>query len=247
MTVNSEEDLVKLKRIGRIVALALQEMSQHLAPGVTTRELDDIGRAFLEQNGARSAPELAYHFPGATCISVNEEAAHGIPGERIIQAGDLVNLDVSAELDGYFADTGASFGVPPVSPERQRLCECTRAALRTAINAARAGRPLNVIGQAVESQAQRHGLRVIGALGGHGVGRHLHEEPRSVPNYFDPRDPRRLKEGMVIAIEPFLTTGNGLILESRDGWTLRTADGRPLAQYEHTIVVTRDRPIVLTA
>ncbi len=246
MTVDSEQDLERLKEIGRIVALALQAMSQKLEPGITTRELDEAAKAVLEKHGAHSAPQVMYNFPGATCISVNSAAAHGIPGDRVIQAGDLVNLDVSAELNGFFADTGASIPVPPVRPEIQQLCNCTRQALMSAIEAAKAGKRLNVIGKAVDTQARRGGYNVIRALQGHGIGRSLHEEPRNIRNYFYRRDLRVLREGMVIAIEPFLTSGEGNIYEDNDGWTLRTVDGAIPAQYEHTIVVTRDAPIILT-
>ncbi len=246
MTVDSEQDLERLKEIGRIVALALQAMMQKLQPGVTTRELDAAGQAVLQEHGARSAPQFVYNFPGATCISVNTAAAHGIPGERVIQPGDVVNLDVSAELNGYFSDTGATVPVPPVAPEIERLCTCTRTALNNAIHAARAGQPLNVLGKAVEMQARRCGYQVIRPLHGHGIGRALHEEPRNVRSYFYRRDRRVMHEGMVIAIEPFLTAGEGNIFEDTDGWTLRTIDGAIPAQYEHTIVVTRGEPIILT-
>jgi methionyl aminopeptidase len=247
MTIDSEKDLDQLKQIGRIVGQTLKEMSQQVVPGMTTHELDEIGRLCLERFGARSAPQVMYNFPGVTCISVNEEAAHGIPGKRVIQAGDLVNIDVSAELNGYYADTGATVMVPPVLPEQRKLCDFTRSALNHALNSARAGRMLNEIGRAVEREAHRGGFRVIRELGGHGVGHSLHEEPDGVANYYNPRDQRRLKEGMVVAIEPFLTRGNGHIVQLKDGWTLRTADRSALAQYEHTVVITRGQPILLTA
>jgi methionyl aminopeptidase len=247
MTVTDEEELEQLKRIGRIVALALQAMSRSLEPGITTRELDQIGKAVLQAHGARSAPVLVYHFPGSTCISINDEAAHGIPGDRVVQAGDLVNIDVSAELNGYYADTGASFAVPPVSAEDEYLLRCGKAALKQALGSIRAGRRLNAIGRAVENHARACNLNVIRSLHGHGVGRGLHEEPRAVPNYYNPLDRRTLTEGQVIAIEPFLTPGNGQVFEKNDGWTIQTADGQRLAQFEHTIVVTRGAPLVLTA
>ncbi len=246
MTVDSERDLEQLRLIGRIVALALQAMIEKLEPGITTRELDAAAKAVLQEHGAHSAPEMVYKFPGATCISVNTAAAHGIPNERVIQPGDVVNLDVSAELDGYFADTGATLPVPPVTAEVERLCKCTRQALTNAIQAVRAGRRLNVIGKAVELQAKRCGYNVIRPLQGHGIGHALHEDPRNVRNYFYRRDKRILHEGLVIAIEPFLTVGEGNVFEDSDGWTLRTVEGTIPAQYEHTIVVTNGEPIILT-
>lgn len=247
MTVRSKKDLEALRRIGRIVALALKEMEQHVRPGITTAELDAIGRAFLEAHGALSAPDHVYDFPGATCISVNNEAAHGIPGPRVIEAGDLVNIDVSASLDGYFADTGATIPVPPVSPEKARLCESTKRALDKAMAAARAGSPLFVIGKAIEEAAERAGYTIIENLAGHGVGRHLHEEPHFIRNTYDPNDKRRLTDGLVITIEPFFTTGARTAKEASDGWTLLTPPGTWVAQYEHTLVVRDGQPLVLTA
>ena len=242
----SEAEITGLKKIGSIVGAVLSQMVQAVRPGITTKELDLFGQSLFQSYGVRSAPILSYHFPGSTCISVNEEAAHGIPGPRVIHAGDMVNVDVSAELNGFFADSGATVPVPPVSAEDQRLCDCTRAALKKALEAARAGNPLNAIGKAVEGEASRCGFNIVSALNGHGVGRSLHEEPHFIPNYYNPRDRRVLAEGMVIAIEPFLTSGNGQVLNADDGWTIRTADGQRIAQYEHSLIVTRGKPIILT-
>jgi methionyl aminopeptidase len=178
---------------------------------------------------------------------VNDEAAHGIPSPtRVLRAGDLVNVDVSAELDGYWADTGASAPVGRVSPAARGLLDATRLAQRDATAAARAGRPLRHIGRAVQRRARRHGFRVIANLCGHGVGGFLHEEP-SVPSIEDPSDRTVLWEGLVLAVEPFLSTGAHVAVADADGWTLRTPDGSLSAQFEHTIVVTSGRPLVLTA
>ncbi|MEJ2709745.1 MAG: type I methionyl aminopeptidase [Anaerolineales bacterium] len=246
MTLDSDKDLEALKRIGHIVAQTLEEMRRHVLPGVSTGELDHIGETVLHTHGAKSAPVLVYNFPGTTCISLNDEAAHGIPGSRVVQPGDLVNLDVSAELDGYFADAAVTVAVPPVSPLQARLINCTHNALQKGMRAARSNRPLNVIGRAVEREARRCGFFIIPELGGHGVGRSIHEKPRMVPNFYDPADHRRLREGMVITIEPFLTPGSGWIFTAEDGWTLKTKDGSLSVQFEHTVVITRGRPIVVT-
>lgn len=246
MTIETEADVVALKRIGRIVSYVLREMLAAVEPGMTTRELDALGERLLDQQGARPAPRLTYGFPGATCISINEEAAHGIPGERIIRAGDVVNVDVSAELDGYFADTGGTTVVPPASPLKTRLCHATRTALAQAMKQARAGRPINGIGKAIEATAKKYGLRIIENLGSHGVGRALHEAPEHIPGYFDPTDSRPLEDGMVITIEPFLSTKSRLVTETADGWTLVGEPGNLSAQYEHTMIITRGEPIVVT-
>jgi methionyl aminopeptidase len=216
-------------------------------PGVTTAELDAIGEAFLSKAGARSAPRLAYNFPGFTCISINDQAAHGIPGQRMVEPGDIVNIDVSAELDGYYGDTGLMVEVQPVALRARQLCSRSQAALRKALAVAQAGVPMNTIGRAIEGEARRGGFSVLHDLGGHGVGRHIHEEPHSVLNHYDPADRRRLTEGLVITIETFLTTGARRVVTDPDGWTLRTADGSLTAQYEHTLVITRGEPIVVTA
>lgn len=246
MTVESEDDVAGLKRIGRIVATCLKTMGAAIEPGITTGELDAIGDAFLAEHGAESAPRITYDFPGATCISVGDQVAHGIPGSRVIAAGELVNIDVSARLDGYFADTGGTFEVPPHAPPTSKLCRATRRALRDALQEARAGAPLNRIGRAIERRAKRSGFRVIRNLCSHGVGRALHEEPEFIYGYYERRDRRRLREGQVITIEPFLTTGPAYVSEGDDGWTLMNAPGERSAQYEHTLIITRSKPIVVT-
>jgi methionyl aminopeptidase len=246
MTIETEDDVTALKRIGRIVSYVLQEMLDAAEPGMTTRELDSMGDKLLESHGARSAPRLAYDFPGSTCISINEEAAHGIPGDRVIRAGDVLNVDVSAELDGYFADTGGTKVVPPGNAQKTRLCHATRLALEQAMKKARAGRPISGIGGAIERTAKAYGFKVIENLGSHGVGRALHEAPEHIPGYFDPEDKRVLEDGMVITIEPFLSTKSRIVTESPDGWTLVGAAGNLSAQYEHTMIITRGEPIVVT-
>jgi methionyl aminopeptidase len=245
MSIDGQQDVEGLKRAGAAVAEARDTMAQQVRAGVSTRELDAIGREVLRRHGARSAPQLAYDFPGTTCISVNDELAHGIPSERKLRDGDLVNIDVSAELDGYWADSGASFPVGEVAPRLRNLLFTTRQALADAMSEVRAGAPIRNIGRAVERRAKRAGFRVVRDLCGHGVGRNIHEAP-NVPNTFDRHNTGVLHEGLVITIEPFLTTGATSIFEADDGWTLRTPDGSVGAQFEHTMIVTRGEPIVVT-
>lgn len=246
MSIENENDLIALRRIGRIVARCLQHMGSKLEPGITTLELDQLGQDFLESHGARSAPKLVYNFPGTACISVNEEAAHGLPSAKILRAGDLVNIDVSAELDGYFADTGGSFIIPPESNIKVNLCLATKRALEMALRSTKAGMPLNCIGRAIEKEARRNNLTVIENLGSHGVGRALHEEPKFIPGYYDPKDRRILKENQVITIEPFLSTGATEVFDAGDGWTLSTDKKFLTAQYEHTLVITKSKPLIMT-
>lgn len=247
MTIDNEHDLNQLKTIGRIVYETLMLMSKRIEVGMTTRELDLIGQKNLEKYGANSAPMVTYDFPGYTCISVNEEAAHGIPGDRIIQAGDVVNIDVSAELNGYFGDTGGTFLVPPVDPKLAYLCQSTRKALREAMKAAKAGAKVSAIGRAIEKTAKKSGFVTLKDLGSHGIGLSLHDEPHFIPNFYDPADQRTLKEGQVITIEPFLSTGAEQTTTEDDGWTLTTGMGNYSAQYEYTMLITRNKPLVLTA
>ena len=246
MTIDTEEDLEGLRRAGRVVAEAREAMAKAVAPGVSTGELDALAREVLRRHGARSAPIVTYRFPGATCISVNDEAAHGIPSfTRQLRAGDLVNLDVSIELDGYFSDTGVSVPVGEVTPIARRLLDTTRLAQADAMAVAQPGSRLRDIARAVQRRARHHGFRVISNLYGHGIGRGLHEAP-SVPSV-DQGQSLVLREGLVLAIEPFLSPTADEVVQGDDGWTLRTSDGSLVAQFEHSIVVTHDGPIVLTA
>lgn len=246
MTIQSQQDLDGILKTGRIVADVRDTMLRAVEPGMTTAELDQLAAALLEQRGARSAPRVTYGFPGATCISINEEAAHGVPGGRVIRAGDVVNVDVSAEFEGYFADTGGTTVVPPRSGLKTRLCHATRLALQQALTEARAGAPINHIGRAIQRTAQAHGFKVITNLAGHGIGRSLHEAPEGIVSYFDRRDTRRLQTGQVLAIEPFLSTRSTVVTEAGDGWTLVGRHGNLSAQFEHTIIVTEGAPIVAT-
>ncbi len=246
MIVSSEDELNGLKEIGRLCAVALKAMGAALEPGITTRELDMIGRKILEDAGARSAPELCYQFPGATCISVNEEIAHGIPGDRIIKAGDLVNIDVSAEKGGFFGDTGASFSVPPVTPKIERLCRDGKRALWVGLNQICTGQPLANIGNAIGTFAKKNRYTLITNLASHGVGRSLHEEPTEVATWPDPDETRIMEEGLVFTVEPFLSLGGHWAEDGDDAWTLYSEPKAPTVQFEHTLVVTRNGPLILT-
>jgi methionyl aminopeptidase len=246
MTADSSADIDGLLAAGRAVRAAFDAMKAAARAGISTAELDAIGLRVLAAHGARSAPQLMYDFPGATCISINEEAAHGIPGPRRLQAGDMVNIDVSAELDGYIADMGESFVIDPAPLAKRRICRAVKLAVAEALRRARAGRSLNVIGATVSRVADRHGYRIISNLASHGVGRSLHEEPSYVPRH-NPHEQRMLHDGMVLTIEPFFTTDRRDVREQRDGWTLSCAPGELVAQFEHTIVVRRGAPIVVTA
>jgi len=245
MTIRHQHELEGLRRAGVLVSGILAAMREQAVAGAVSRDLDAYGAELMRKAGARSAPVLTYDFPGATCISINAVAAHGIPDGTVLREGDLVNIDVSAELDGYFADTGASFVVGEPSATQRRLLEATLEARDSAIAQLRAGDRLNGIGRTVEAVAARRGFRVIRNLGSHGVGRALHEAPGTIPGHYEPRDTRRLHEGMVITVEPFLATHCNHVREADDGWSMVCPRGMA-AQFEHTVVVTRDAPIIIT-
>lgn len=246
MTADSQKDIEYLRAIGRVCAETLRKMMNATRAGMTTRELDEIGRAFLEAEGARAAPQITYNYPAATCISVSPVIAHGIPDEHVLREGELIHIDVSAELDGYYADTGASLVVSKRDRNLEKLLDTTKTTLTKALRAAKAGNPLNGIGRTVEAEARKRGYNVIYDLTGHGIGRRLHENPREVLNFYNPNDRRVLHEGLVLAVEPFLTTGIGRTVQENDGWSIRTMDRAIAAQFEHTIIVTKNEPMILT-
>ena len=234
-----------MRSIGGIVARALAAMAKRVLPGITTGELNEIGARVLAENDARSAPPMVYGYPADVCISVNDEAMHGIPGGRTVQPGDLVKLDLVAEKDGFFADAAVSVNAAPASAGGRSLAHCAERAFRRALGVARAGNRVYEIGREVEREVRRSGYSVIRELCGHGVGRTIHEQP-SVPNFPDRAARARLTEGLVITIEPVIAAGNGRARLEKDGWTFRTEDGSLAAHYEHTVVITRAEPILLT-
>jgi methionyl aminopeptidase len=246
MSITSPEQFEKLRACGMIVGKALRAMAAEVRAGVTTAELCEIGSRVLAANGARSSPPMVYGFPGDVCISVNDEVVHGIPGGRVVQPGDLVKLDLTAEKDGYHTDSAVSIEVPPGNGEARELVHCAERAFRQALGAARTGNRTKDIGRAVEREVRRRGFYVIKELGGHGIGRTIHEPP-TVPNYAAPVARDILTEGLVITIEPIIAARTGNVSLDKDGWTYRTADGSLSAHYEHTIVITRGEPVLLTA
>ena len=246
MSIRNQAQLEKLRAIGRIVRMALDRTAAAVRPGITTAELDAIGARVLAEHGAESAPPKVYGFPGALCISVNDEAIHGIPGARVIQPGDLVKLDLVAEKEGYFADAAVTVAAGDPEAGAAALVRCAESAFRLAALAARAGNRVYDIGRAVEQETRRCGFHVMRELCGHGVGRTIHEPP-TIPNYHDPRFRQRLTEGLVITIEPIIAAGSGKGVLQSDHWTIRTADRSLSAHFEHTVVITGGEPILLTA
>jgi methionyl aminopeptidase len=245
MSIRSQADWRGLREAGRVVRLALDALEARTAIGVTTAELDAVAAGVFSSAGARSAPALVYGFPGTVLISVNDEVVHGIPGSRRLEAGDVVKLDVTVEKNGYMADAARTVIVGAAGGESARLTACAADAFARAIDVARPGRRVNEIGRAVETEVARCGFSVIRNLGGHGIGRTIHEPP-SVPNYCDVRQRDVLTEGLVLTIEPIISAGSGDVFQDGDGWTIKTSDGSLAAHHEHTIVIAKDGAILLT-
>jgi methionyl aminopeptidase len=246
MSIQSERDWRGLRRVGQLVAHTLDLLERALVPGCTTSALDASAAVFIAARGGRSAPAATYGFPGAVLISVNDEIVHGVPGARVIHDGDVVKFDVTLESDGYIADAARTVLVGAASDTAQRLKACAEAAFERALEVATAGALVRDVGGAIEAEVRRQGFHVVPELGGHGVGRRIHERP-FMANYADPRQHERLREGLVVAIEPIITAGSSQVVTGSDGWTMRTADGSLAAHYEHTVAITAARPVLLTA
>jgi methionyl aminopeptidase len=245
MIAKTEEDFNGLREIGKIVAGIRDELVQRAVPGITTKELDDLAGELFEKVGAISAPKGEYDFPGFTCISVNEEVAHGIPSDRVIKEGDLVNIDVSGSKNGYFADTGVSIVVGKGEEILTKICDVAKEAFEAGLRKAKPGSKISGMGKVVFQTARNHGLTVIKNLTGHGIGRTIHEQPEYIYNYNETSDNGLLKEGMVIAFEPFISTHDEEVFQLEDGWTFVT-ERSFVAQYEHTLIITKNGPVILT-
>ena len=247
MSITNEHELAGMRKASEAVAITLKAMTDHAAPGMSTRELDEFGAKILNDLGAKSAPYLTYGFPGHTCISVNNEFCHGIPSEKtILKEGDLINIDVSAELDGFWSDNGNSFVLGNDINNHQKLIDASKAILQKAISHIKGGVRIADIGQLIENESKKRGYKVIRNLTGHGVGRSLHEAPSEIANYRDPFNYTRFRKHSVVAIETFIATTSTLATTLNDGWTMVGNKGGFMAQHEHTIVITDGHPIILT-
>lgn len=247
MSINSAAELQAIQKVSDVVAHTLSEMIKFAKPGMSTKELDEFGGNILQSFGARSAPSHDYNFPGWTCISVGKEFCHGIPSSsRILKEGELVNIDVSAELNGYYSDNGCSFVLGPDIHGHQKLVDASKLILAKALNNIKGGVKIAELGHLIETEARKHGFKVIKNLTGHGIGRKLHEEPSEIANYRDKYNTNRFKKNSVVAIETFIATKSNYAVTLEDGWTMVGDNGGFMAQHEHTIIVTDKEPIILT-
>ena len=243
--IKSEEEINKMRKAGHLNYLTREYIKTIITPGITTGEIDKTCEEYILSIGGTPGFKGYGGFPGAICISVNEEVVHGIPGSRVLKNGDIVSIDVGVMYDGYHSDAAETIAVGDISKEKEHLLHHTEAALRIGIKEVKPGAKIGNLSARIQSYAERHGLGVIRELVGHGVGTDLHEEP-DVPNYGKYNTGEVLKEGMVIAIEPMLTSGKRFVRELSNGWTIVTKDGSPSAHFEHTVLVTKDGYEVLT-
>ena len=246
MSINSEDELEGMKQVGTVAAEALAAMKAETTPGITPADLNEICGEVFARYGAVSAPYLEYGAPVHAFVSVNEDVVHGLPTTQPLKPSDVVKLDVTPNLNGFVADAALTVVVSATTKTSQRLVACAEDAFWAAMQVARAGQPLSSIGRAVERKVRQRGLHVIRELAGHGVGRAIHETPE-VLNFYRPDDHTRLTEGLVLAVEPMVSLRSGRITTRADGWTIGMREGNLTAHYEHTIVITKGKPLVLTA
>jgi methionyl aminopeptidase len=246
IVLKSPREIGIMRQAGHILADVMDRLRVTVKAGMSTLEIDEDVEAFITARGARSAFKGYRGFPATVCVSINEEIVHGIPSaRRKVRDGDIVGLDLGCVVDGYYADCAFTLAVGPVPPPVQKLLDVTRESLDVAIKECWPGRRLSDVSHAVQAHVEAHGLSVVRAFVGHGIGRALHEEPQ-VPNFGDPGRGPQLRPGMVLAIEPMITMGSWEVKILDDGWTAVTKDGSLAAHFEHTVAVTEGEPEVLT-
>ena len=246
INLKTAHEIDLMARAGSLLASVLPPLKEACEAGVKTIELDRIADKLIRAGGAKPG-FLGYNgFPNSICVSINDEAVHGIPGNRKIVSGDLVSLDLGLVLEGFWADVGITVGVGKIAKEGERLIQVTEQALYVGIEKARPGGYLGDISSAIQKHVEAAGFSVIRQFVGHGIGRQMHEDPQ-VPNFGTPGTPPKLKAGMTLAIEPMVNAGSHEVYMKPDGWTICTADGRLSAYFEHTVAITEQGPLVLTA
>ena len=245
ITLKTEKELDYMRDAGRVVAGALKELAGAVKPGVTTAELDRLAESFILARGARPAFKGLYGFPATICASANEQVVHGIPSLRVLENGDIISIDIGAEINGYFGDGAATFPVGRVDEETQRLLKVTEESLYLGIAQAVEGNRLSDISHAIQDHVEKNGFSVVRDYVGHGIGKNMHEEPQ-VPNFGRPGRGPRLNSGMTLAIEPMVNAGAYEVRTLPDNWTVVTKDMKKSAHFEHTIAITDGKPEILT-
>ena len=243
--IKSQKEIEIMREAGKIVAETHEILKSAIIPGISTLELDKIAEENIRKYNAIPSFKGYGGFPGTICASINEQVVHGIPGNQIVKEGDIISIDIGAYYKGYHADAAKTHGVGIISEENRKLIEVTKESFYEGIKFAKLGYRLSDISHAIQAHVEKHGFSVVRDLVGHGVGTELHEDPQ-VPNYGPPGKGPRLKEGMVIAIEPMINAGRYHVKTLLDGWTIVTIDGKNSAHYEHTIAITEDEPLILT-
>jgi methionyl aminopeptidase len=245
IVIKTKEEIAKMQRAGELLAACHREIAGMIRPGVKTIEIDKFAEEYIRKHGATMEQKGYHGYPYATCASVNDVICHGFPGERPLEDGDIVAIDMVVNLDGWLADSAWSYAVGNVSPVARKLLDVTKESLYKGIEQAIVGNRIGDISYAVQTYAEAQGFSVVRDFVGHAIGQAMHEEPQ-VPHYGPPGRGVRLKEGMVITIEPMINTGTYRSKLDPDGWTARTEDGGLSAQYEHTVAITADGPLILT-
>ncbi|WP_400164639.1 type I methionyl aminopeptidase [Brevibacillus sp. TJ4] len=237
--LKSKAELEVMREAGRIVALTHQELAKAIKPGVTTKQLDELAETFIRSMGAVPSFKGYGGFPGSICTSVNEELVHGIPGNRILQDGDIISIDIGAKFQGFHGDSAWTYPVGTISAENQKLLRVTEESLFKGLEQAKPGGRLSDISHAIQVHAEAAGFSLVREYVGHGIGQNLHEDPQ-VPNYGPPNRGPRLKPGMVLAVEPMVNAGERYVRTLEDNWTVVTVDRKTCAHFEHTIAITED-------
>ena len=243
--IRSKKEIELIATSCQIVSDTLDMLSDHVKPGVKINDLDKMAEKFIINCGARPAFKGYMGFPATLCVSVDDEVVHGIPNDRILKEGQIVGIDCGAEKDGYFGDHARTFSVGKITNDKQKLMDITHKSLMLGIAEAHPDNFVSDIGYAIQSYVEKYGYSVVRELVGHGIGTELHEEPQ-IPNYGEPKQGYRLREGMCIAIEPMINLGSKEVKTDSDGWTIRTLDGQVSAHFEHTIAITSNGPIILS-
>jgi len=243
--IRIEEELSKIRKSAELLVKTFRGVEPHLKAGMATREIDALADEIIRGGGGRPAFKGYMGYPASVCISIDEEVVHGIPGDTLIEEGDLVSLDIGVEMDGFFSDASKTYGIGRITDEKSRLMTATKEALYKGLSQCRSGKQLSDISHAIQSHAEGEHFSVVRSLVGHGIGRKLHEPPQ-IPNFGPPHRGPKLNEGMVFAIEPMVNVGTFEVEIQEDGWTVKTKDRLPSAHFEHTVIVRKHGPEILT-